>query len=155
VSLSLSRLAYRDCFDVLERAQEDPKGARVRMADGDSAHYFRMRLYQARKLERIDNQRIYTKDNVMWGKSAYDGLMIRVRYEEETDLWWVYLEHMSIDPLRIETLSGDDHADRLPSGDLEPSPQLRSGNGPLRPSEERQSELDEPPVHSPKAIRRF
>ncbi|MDE2107155.1 MAG: hypothetical protein KGL39_58660, partial [Patescibacteria group bacterium] len=78
MSLPTSTLAYSQCYDVLDKALEDPLGVRMRMPSLTVALHFRMRCHQARKLDREKNADIYPDaDNPLHGRSAYDVLIIR------------------------------------------------------------------------------
>lgn len=105
MTASTSRLSYQDCFDVLDQALEDTKGARVKFEGYSSASYFRSRLHNARQIDRKDNRDIHSEDmtHPMFGRSVYDKLIVRI--VPETEFHWVYIEHSSIDRLEVESLS--------------------------------------------------
>src|SRR6266702_8822129 len=90
---STSRLAYGDCYDLLDKAVEDAKGMRVRFSTFAGAQAFRMRMYAARSVDREDNKGIYPKDHPMHGRSPYDVLLMSVRrvsYDSpEDDSTWI------------------------------------------------------------------
>lgn len=100
MTISISRLAYEDCYKVMDAALDDAVGARVKFSDHGMAMFFRMRLNQARKIDRKDNMQLYEEDHPLYGRSAYDKLVARV---EDT---WVYVEKIGIDLGDIEPLSG-------------------------------------------------
>ena len=100
MTISVSRLAYEDCYKVMDAALEDAIGARVKFIDHGTAMFFRMRLHQARKIDRKDNMQLYEEDHPLYGRSAYDKLAARV-----IDAW-VYVEKIGIDLGEIEPLSG-------------------------------------------------
>lgn len=103
MSTSTSRLSYSDCFELMDRALEDPRGVRVKFPDEGGANYFRLRLHSARKIDRQDNCEIYPKDHPMYGQSPYDQLIARKRYE--APFWWLYIEHDNVcGHLEIEDL---------------------------------------------------
>ena len=103
MSVSTSRLAYTDCYKVLDQALTDEVGARVRMSDMDKANYLRMRLNQARSIDRKDNCQLYDEDHPLYGRSVYDVLIFRLRQID--DEAWVYVEHIGLDLGEIEPLS--------------------------------------------------
>lgn len=113
MSISNSRQSYSDCYEVLDRALEDELGVRVQMKDRDAAIFFRMRVHQARKINRRDNVDQYEVGHPMHGASVYDKLMVRIKHEGEAV--WIYVEKTAI-PGNVESLSGQvaapcDHAD--------------------------------------------
>ncbi len=104
MSLSTSRLAYQDCYDLMDQALADLAGIRLEFEDHNTAIYFRMRLHQARKIDRVDNLDVYDVGHYMHGKSQYDILTMRIHREEET--FWLYLEHSKTRGLqKVEKLS--------------------------------------------------
>lgn len=118
MSLTESRLAYADCFKVLDAAVADPKGARVPVKDYSAGVYLRMRLHQARKIDRIENKKTYELGHPMHGLSNYDKLVMKL-YEIE-EQWYVYLERpdsveIEVQPMS-EVLGIEDHSDQ---GDVE------------------------------------
>lgn len=99
-----TRLSYGDAYDALDRAKDDPKGIRLRFDDWASACTFRSRLHNARSVDRRDNTTIYELGDPLYGRSAYDTLIVRIK--EDTDgHHWVYIEHTSIDKMIVESLS--------------------------------------------------
>lgn len=103
--ISNSRLSYSDCFTLLDGALADPKGARVCIGEYGQAIFFRMRVNQARAIDRKDNKEIYSEvDHPLHGRSIYDPILTRVL--EDTDgQWWVYAIKTELDPSRVEGLS--------------------------------------------------
>lgn len=103
MSTSNSRLTYQDCYDVLDKALDDPIGVRVKVAtDGDAAN-FRVRLHTARRIDREENATMYGPDHPMYGKSVYDPLVIKIR--PIRGQWYVYIEHRSNSIGEVEGLS--------------------------------------------------
>lgn len=102
MSISTSRLAYNDCFEVWEQALENPDGIRVKMTSHDEANYFRMRMHQARKIDRKDNLLAYEEGTKMHGASVYDPIVCRIRLRKEGT--YLYLEQNKVDAGRIERL---------------------------------------------------
>ncbi len=105
-----TRLSYGDAFDAFDRAKDDPKGIRLRFSDFAAAATFRSRLHNARSVDRRDNTTIYELGDALYGRSVYDPLIVRIRQDEES-LWWVYIEHTSIDKMVVESLSEEDAAE--------------------------------------------
>lgn len=90
MSVSTSRLAYTDCYEVFDRALLSATGIRLPMASMDVATNFRMRMHQARKIDRQDNLKTYPDDHPMHGQSQYDKYTVRLlTYEDGT---WLHVE---------------------------------------------------------------
>jgi len=100
---SYSRLAYSDCFDLFEKAIADPKGIKIKFANPDDAYHFRLRLHQARKIDRKDNTEIYEPGDVMYGKSVYDRITCRIR-NDGTGVW-LRLERVDAREFEVESLN--------------------------------------------------
>lgn len=100
---SNSRLAYADCFGILEQAIADSKGIRVRFASVEQAKLFRLRLHNARKIDRKENTVIHGEDHQMAGKSIYDGLVMRIR--SDRDQCWLRVEKLDAMVYDVESLS--------------------------------------------------
>ena len=111
MSVSDSRLAFRDCDEIFEKASAAGSGCRVHVVDYSAAVNLRMRLHQCRKIDRRDNKRTYDPDHPLYGCSAFDDLVVRLR--EIDGSWWVYLERRTAGILKIESID-----------DLEPQHQL-------------------------------
>jgi hypothetical protein len=101
--ISTARLAYSDCFDLMDRAIEDSIGCRAQFDDEGQAMHFRMRLNKARVIDRECNMAAYTPDSPMYGQSIYDKLVARLRIDTEGK-WWVYVEHRALMGI-VESLS--------------------------------------------------
>jgi hypothetical protein len=91
--VSQSALSYADCYQFLDAAVADEKGARVWKGTHKAAAHFRFRCNYARKINRLDNARTYEKDHPMHGRSEYDRVYLTIR-QDQNDEWWVYAEHM-------------------------------------------------------------
>ena len=100
---STSRLAYSDCFDLMDKAIADPKGIKVKFAAGEDAWHFRIRLHTARKIDRLDNKDIYEQGHRMHGRSVYDQLTMRIRKAD--DHAWLRLERIDARVFEIESLT--------------------------------------------------
>lgn len=105
MSLSSSTLAYTDCFRVFEQALADPNGVRVLLPNMNAATFLRMRLHKARQLDRDNNLKVYTenRDHPLYGKSQFDGLVIKIRQEGEGT--YLYLEPVDTLEYEVEGLS--------------------------------------------------
>src|SRR5215831_4905652 len=103
---SNSRLAFSDCYELMEKAMEDPKGIRIKFATEQDAWLYRLRLHSARKIDRRDNMDNYEVGHGMHGKSIYDTLIMRLRQVKgDSGAWWLNIEKLTIDGLEIESLS--------------------------------------------------
>ena len=100
---STSRLAYSDCFDLMDKAIADPKGIKIKFAQGEDAWHFRIRLHTARKIDRNDNRDIYDQGHPMHGRSVYDHLTMRIR--KSGDFAWLRLERIDAREFEIESLT--------------------------------------------------
>lgn len=96
MSISNSRLAYLDCYKVWDRAIENPSGVRVGVRNYDAALHLRMRLHQARKINRRENEEIYEPGEPLHGCSAYDPFTVRIKRVNNS--FYLYIE-----PNRIAT----------------------------------------------------
>ena len=97
-----ARLAYRDCYEVMQKALDDPKGARIEFPSKGEAINYRLRLNKARALDRRLNREAYPLDHHMSGQSEFDVLRMKVIQAEET--FFVYLEHQGLHG-KVEGLS--------------------------------------------------
>lgn len=104
MSLSTSRLAYRDCFTLLDRALDEPRGVRIEVPSGlNSAIYLRMRIHHARQIDRADNEKTYPDpEHHLHGCSEYDVLVCRI--EETADAAWLYLDKQKVEIGTIESI---------------------------------------------------
>lgn len=105
---SMSRLAYSDCFELLEKAIDDPKGIRVKFASYEDAYHFRLRVHTARKIDRVDNMEIYQPGDQMFGRSVYDGLTMKIKRLNGKD-WrdgaWLNMERIDAREFELESLA--------------------------------------------------
>jgi hypothetical protein len=100
---STSRLAYSDCFELMDKAIADPKGIKVKFATGEDAWHFRIRLHTARKIDRLDNKDTYEQGHQLYGRSVYDQLTMRIRKASEHA--WLHLERIDAREFEIESLT--------------------------------------------------
>lgn len=104
MALSDSMAAYSDCYDYYERARNG-KGIRILLPDDKQAGILRMRLNQARVLERRESMRIYDRTDPRYGKSENDKFRVAVRPVAEGEIGcWVYIEEWAQETLAIEDL---------------------------------------------------
>lgn len=101
---STSRLAYGDCYELMDKAIADEKGIKIKFAQGEDAWHFRIRLHTARKIDRLDNKITYDEAHAMYGRSVYDVLTMRIR--TDTDCVWLRLERIDAREFEVESLSG-------------------------------------------------
>ena len=107
MALSEATAAYSDCYDLFEKAQNDGKGVRIHLPNRPEAHMLRMRLNQARVLERRESMRIYDRIDPRYGKSENDQFRVTIREAVEGDSWWVYIEQWADGALEVEGLSDE------------------------------------------------
>ena len=103
MTISNSPLSYTDCYEALDRALEDDRGVRVGVESLKSAQFLRMRLNQARAINRDENQRTYEPGHPLHGRSEYDRLMVRIK--ERGEKTYVYIEQVGNFSRIIESLS--------------------------------------------------
>ena len=104
MSLPTSRGAFGDCYKVLDAALDDEKGVRVEFRTHENANYFRMRLHQARAINRKDNADTYDRDHPLYNASPYDQLVVRLHAINGS--YWLYIEKNRVEDLgAIEPLS--------------------------------------------------
>jgi hypothetical protein len=90
----------------MEKAMDDQKGIRIKFATEQDAWLYRLRLHNARKIDRKENEENYEKGHGMHGKSVYDALIMRLRpVPNGGNAWWLRIEKISIGDLEIESLS--------------------------------------------------
>ena len=113
MSLSNSRLSYSDCFELLDRAIEEPRGIRLEVVDSNKAGYLRMRIHQARQIDRVENKKIYPDaEHYLHGRSVYDILVCRI--EEGPDSVWVWLDKLKVEIGRIESIPEGSQIEHVP-----------------------------------------
>lgn len=92
MTIANSPRAYDDCYDLLDKALETTKGLRRKMPNSDAATFLRMRLHNARKIDREKNAKTYPEpDDPMHMASVYDRVVIRIKRDSEGGVW-IYLE---------------------------------------------------------------
>ena len=103
MTTSPSRLAYQDCYELLDMALADDRGVRVKMDNKGAAKQCRQRLHKARVIDREENQIALADGHPMQGKSQYDYLEIRV--EQEDDGLWLTIERKDTRKYEVQSLS--------------------------------------------------
>jgi len=103
MSSPTTRLAYGDCFELFDQAYNTTKGIRFQVQAESTAISLRLRMHQARSIDRNDNRKLYQPGEPLYGCSIYDSLQIR--YRNDGDAWWVYIEPRAVPIIgEIETL---------------------------------------------------
>jgi len=115
MAVSTSRIAFSDCFDLLERAINDDKGIRVKFASYDDAFNFRLRIHKARQIDRQDNKGTYEIGHPLYGRSVYDQISCKIRTFNGGA--WLKMEKITAREFEIESLSLEPSEAELP---LEP-----------------------------------
>ena len=127
MAISNSHLSYGDCYDVMDQALADAHGVRVAQPDMNSSTFFRMRLHQARTIERRRNCQVYKEGEALYNTSKYDPLVVRIRQSED-DQFWVYIEKSAVSLGLVENLSEVTEQVSLPRPPTQlmlPSPELK------------------------------
>lgn len=107
MTISTSKLAYGDCYDLFDQALEDEKGIRAKVEDMDAAIFLRMRMNQARKLDRQSNLETYEPGDPMYGRSNYDRLTFRIRTMPDRSVW-ILLERTASNILEVASIGEAD-----------------------------------------------
>lgn len=102
MTMSSSPLAYKAEYDLMDRALKAAKGVRVPFKTRPEASTYRLKLNNARKLQRKLNKELYTEGHVLHGCSEYDELVFVLR-EDADEEWWVYLEKQLV-PEAVEEI---------------------------------------------------
>lgn len=111
MTVSVSRFAYQDCYEIMDKALDDPQGLRLHTKSNDDATFIRMRMHMARKLDREHNKEIYPPEDPKYGVSPYDQLILRIR--QHAGEVWLYIERITVESLgEVELLS---EAEALPA----------------------------------------
>lgn len=107
MSSPTTRGAYRDCYELWDRAIESHNGIRFRVPSSDAAYNTRMRLHQARSIIRNESKSMYDPSDPHYGISIYDPFQVLFRYDGEQ--WWMYIEPRSVSIIgEIEELNPED-----------------------------------------------
>lgn len=117
--VSNSRLSYSDCFTLFDKALESKKGARYQVNNGvnhGDSWQFRLRMHQARAIDRKDNRELYSLGDPLYGHSVYDPLIIQIKVDTEGK-YWIYVKHTEIDVTEIEDLDDVEAEEQLEAGE--------------------------------------
>ena len=79
MAYNTSLFSYPDIRSVLDRALASEKGVLLRFPDEKAAITFKARVHTLRYLDRKENKKIYPPDDLMFGRSAYDPLMVKTK----------------------------------------------------------------------------
>src|SRR5262249_23027130 len=115
MAVSTSRLAFSDCFELMEKAIADEQGIRVKFATYDDAFNFRLRIHKARQIDRNDNLESYEDGHQLHGRSVYDTLTCKIR--KFNGGAWLRIEKITARVFEIESLAEPPSEAELP---LEP-----------------------------------
>ena len=102
---STSRLAFSDCFELLDKAVADAKGIQVKFASHKDAYHFRLRIHAARKIDRKDNLELYPEGHPMYGRSPYDSITCRIK--GKNGAFWLRMERIDAREFEIESLADE------------------------------------------------
>lgn len=101
-----SRLSYADCYELMDQALIDDKGLRVKYATHGDAWAFRLRLHNARRIDRKDNAKTYDDpEHPMHGRSVYDQLVIRLRSNQSSSFGLLEVEKVTSRSFEVESLT--------------------------------------------------
>jgi hypothetical protein len=117
MAINTSRLAYQDCYDLMEKAISDeyPTGLRIKFATWNEANHFRQRIHNARYVDRNDNVEAYPPSHIMHGRSVYDILNCRIR--ALADGVWLRLERVDARKFEIMPLESPEVAEAVIASD--------------------------------------
>lgn len=96
MSSPTTRQAYTHCYNIYDQAMDDPRGVRMQLPTYDAAVNLRMRMHQARSIDRDDNARMYDPSHALYGCSIYDALQIRI-FTDADRVTWLYIEPRTAD----------------------------------------------------------
>lgn len=112
MSSPTTRGAYRDCYDLWDRAIDANNGIRFRVPTESAAINLRMRMHQSRSIIRDESRRMLDPSDPKYGISVYDPWQVLVRTEH--DGIWVYIEPRSVPIIgEIEELQPEDNTQWL------------------------------------------
>ena len=102
MTMSKSRLAYRQEYDLMDTAMKTDKGSRTHIGSREAAKTYQLRLNMARQLDRKLNREAFPEGHLLHGASEYDELVFRIKIDTD-DEWWVYLEK-ALAPTVVEAI---------------------------------------------------
>ena len=103
MSTSTSKLAYDDCYTILDRALGSDSGIKVAQDSAGKASHLRSRLNYARQLDRKLSTETYAEGDPEYGVSQYDVLVIQAPYKDRGK-WWIQIKKRDVELLEIEEL---------------------------------------------------
>lgn len=104
MSFNRSPLAFDDARAVLDKALDTKKGLKIPCSSRGAAIQLRSRFNYYRKLDRAESKNLYDQDHPMFGRSAYDRLVLRIPPKGEKDDATLYIEPHSVEKLTIEEI---------------------------------------------------
>jgi len=102
MTMSNSRLSYEAEYALMDKALAETKGVRTPIGSRAAAMKYRLRLNQARALDRKLNAKAFAEGMKMHGASKYDELVFTVQEDTEEENW-VYLEK-ALAPTHVEAI---------------------------------------------------
>lgn len=106
MSISTSKIAYEDCYALLDRALEARHGIKIVVPNYQFGRGLCTRINYARVLDRQTNREVYPEGDPHHGVSSYDVLTIRYP-KEEAGRWWIKLEKVTVDTLVVEEIEAE------------------------------------------------
>ena len=102
--LSNSTLAYVDCQKAFERAIDTAKGVKMTYKSVKEARNFAFRCNQFRKLDRLENKKIYPEEaHSLHGRSVFDTIRVRVE-PGDNGFGVVFMEKINLEALETEDI---------------------------------------------------
>lgn len=102
--LSASILAYQDCQKAFERAIDTEKGVKMTFRTVKAARMFAFRCNQFRKLDRLENKKIYPEEaHTLHGRSVFDTIRVRVE-PTDSERGLVYFEKVTLEAVETEDI---------------------------------------------------
>lgn len=127
--LPKSRMAYLDCEEIYNKASESVDaggpGVRVRLGEWKDANYFRMRMNNARAIDRRDNEDSYEPGHPLYKASTWDALMVTIKKVD--DEYYVYVEPHGVSLSNVEfipTEPTEETVEKIVSETPEPPPPI-------------------------------
>jgi hypothetical protein len=90
-----SRTAYKQYYDLLDRALDSPTGIRFPVADYGEGRQFQVMLNKARANDRELNG-LRDHNDPLCGVSDFDVLVTTLRQEEDGSGWFIYIKRRVI-----------------------------------------------------------
>jgi hypothetical protein len=105
VSTPLSKLAYADCYELLDRAMESERGIQRLFVDKGEAMNYRMRLQKARDEDRKQSRLVYQPGDPLYNTTEYAALTVRMpSLDHERQRWVVRIEKRLVGEMEIEEI---------------------------------------------------